>query len=211
MTILSNVVGGTHPVLHNCWLEGSGADAFGRDSIEALVQTLDLRDPPHDLQSSGSALLVGQRGDALFADIIGGEVKRLWMIAQGEPRARACDRTDVPFDTDLDQRGGTLAFDPADHPDLAPEHAERVRKAGSNWLKASGEQSLRSLRPFVLRAFSDGDTAAALVAVYGLRGDAIGQLRFNIAIVVPPSGEDVEMVDRGGLEDAFERVWSPGL
>jgi len=211
MTILSNVVGGSHRVLHNCWLEGGGSDAFGRDSIEALVQTLDLGTPVHDLESSGSAILVGQNGDALFADIIGGEVKRLWMIAQGQPRTRACDRTDVPFDTDLDQRGGALAFDPADHPDLAPDHAERIREAASSWVKPSAERSLRSLRPFVLRAFSDGDTAAALVAVYGLRGDAIGQLRFNVVLVVPASGEAVETVDRAGLEDAFDRVWSPSL
>lgn len=199
-------------VLHNCRLEGAGGEAYGRDPIAAVLAAAGFGEDVATVAAAHGAALFGAEGRALFADLHNGHITRLWLLAPaGFDAIDRFERTDTPFDTDLDQRGGHLAFEPEDHPELNTADVARVREAALEWLRPSGPHGLERLRPIVIRALSNDSSAAALIAVYGKRSDAPGMARFNVAIHLPRDGEQVTVVDEAGIRYELGRGWNPRM
>ena len=198
-------------VLHNCRLAGAGVDVFGRDAVRAMLAAARFSAGARTVIASHVAALFDNTGRALFADVYGDYVARLWLLAPESVGSAAADRTDTPFDPDLDQRGGSIAFDAADYPDLDADDASRIVHAAMDWLRPTGPAGLTRLRPVVLRACSNGHSAAALIAVNGRRTDAPGQVRFNVGVLLHRGSEAITIVDEAGLAAELAREWRPGL
>lgn len=199
------------PLLQNCRFEGAGTVAYGRDEIAGLFARSGAADEMQVVGGNGhAAVFAGET--ALVADTHDGWIGRIWYCGAspvGSPRPASVD---VPFDPDLDQRGGSVAFDPADHPALAAADVAVVGAFAARYLGARGEAGLARTRPLVLRAFSAPAGAVALLMVQGMAGDGRPRLvRYAVAALLLRDGEPVIVADLAGLADAAARPWTPRL
>ena len=218
---------GAGAVLHNCRFEGAGASAYGREAILELFRAKPCAlEELHVVRGRRFAALfagAAKESVALFADLYDEHIARLWYLASAPLGSRRPERVDVPFDPAFGPPSTCVGFDPADHPDLAPEHVPRVADAAARLLNAHGVRDaipLRSaarlarLRPIVLRAFSDGETAAVLLQVVALRNDGRpGLVQFPIAACLRSnlSAEATVVVDEAECEAELARDWRPVL
>ncbi|MES2898235.1 MAG: hypothetical protein V4723_00835 [Pseudomonadota bacterium] len=174
LKVLRKVAAGQRPdgeLLPPCRLEAFGVESYGE---EAIVQS--FRSAP--LAISSSAQVIAAEGHlalfdgehALFADLYGEDIARIWRLGPGQP-AVAEPAIGVPFDPDLWQARRDVAMRAEDHPALSVAGAGAVEEIGKDlarkWESGEGAGDYR-VRPFVLRAFSDGERGAALFAVYRL-------------------------------------------
>jgi hypothetical protein len=160
---------------------------------------------------------------ALFADLYGEHIARLWYLAAAPLALQRPERVDVQFDPTVGQLSTSPGFDPMDHPELAPQHAPRVAEAAARVLNAAGAGDaiplksgarLARLRPFVLRAFSDGETAAVLLQVIALRNDGRpGLVQFPMAAYLHSNlaAEATLVVDEAECDAELGRDWRPVL
>lgn len=149
------------PRLQDCRFEGLGTRAFGRAAIARLIADHPLPVAPVTAHAAGHACAFGESDGApfaLFADLSDGHIARLWRLgtASASARAPALLLVDVPHDPDRSQHAPGVGFRAADHPALAAAHQDAV---------AALADRIADTRALVLRAFSDGDRAAALLAV----------------------------------------------
>ncbi len=156
-------------LLPPCRLEGLGSQAYGEEAIVSQFRQVPFEgaDAADCISSSGhAAMFAGQ--SALFADVYDERILRIWRLGPGAPRD-AEPALGVPFDTDLSQARRDVALRREDHPQLASEAIAAVRDVGyglaHDWQEADGPPNWRT-RPFLLRAFSNGTTGAALFAVH---------------------------------------------
>ena len=198
-------------VLHNCRLDGAGTEAFGREAIRTVLAAARFAPHGRTVIALHTAALFDNTHRALFADVYGDYVARLWLLAPDSVSDAIPERTATPFDPDLDQRGGGIAFDAADYPDLVADDASHIVHAAMEWLRPIGPAGLTCLRPVILRACSNEHGAAALIAVNALRTDAPGQVRFNVGVLLPKDGEAVTIVDEAGLAAELARESKPEL
>jgi hypothetical protein len=223
---LEGTADGARSVLHNCRFEGAGARAFGREAIlEMLRADAQPAEFPRVLEGSCHAALFagGARGSvALFADRLEGHITRLWYLAPDPLPKEHAARLDVPFDANFGQLTPRLEFDSRDHPQLASSHGARINALTSALLEPGGAERiplksaarLTRLRPFVLRAFSVGNAAAALVMVVALRNDdQAGLVQFTVAAHLPSDRfeEATVVVDEGQCDAELARSWRPVL
>ncbi len=184
---LTRIAAGQRPdgeLLPACRLEAFGVESYGE---EAIVQS--FRSAPLALSSSAQVIAadghiaVFDGDNALFADLYGDDIGRIWRLGSGEP-AVAEPAIGVPFDPDLWQARRDVALRREDHPALSDAGAVAVEAIGRDlaraWDGAGGQGDYR-VRPFLLRAFSAGDTGAALFAVYRLGPLAQRSAGFSLA------------------------------
>ena len=158
-------------LLPPCRLEGLGVELFGEEAILQQFRTSPLEGVKDAaaFQAPCHAALFTEDA-ALFADLHGERIARIWRLGPGEPREPE-PAIGVAFDTDLVQSRRDVALRPEDHPRLAPDAVGAVTAIGRDiahgWMPERGLPNWRT-RPFLLRAFSDGDRSAALFAVYRL-------------------------------------------
>jgi hypothetical protein len=225
--IASSGKSGVHAILHNCRLEGAGVSLYG---CEPIVEFLRSEAPaPEELQvvrgRQFAALFAGTaRGPiALVADLYGEHIARLWYLAPTSLHARRPERVDVPFDPTFGQQTPSVGFDPVDYPELSAAHVSRVLALATGFLEYGPTTSaipLRSaaqlsrLRPYVLRAFSDGEMAATLIVVVALRSDGQpGLVQFPIAARLPSdlSADATVVADEAECDAELARSWQPSL
>lgn len=155
-------------ILPTCRLEWSGIEAYGEEAISELFRAAPLAGES-DLIECSHACLLSVGDGALFADLYDGQVGRLWRLGpgcSGGPERSVA----VPFAPDLHQERGAIQFRLDDHPELHQGHAEAIIGIARTLLYPSGEHPLHRARGFIIRAFSCGDAAAALVALHQLGG-----------------------------------------
>jgi hypothetical protein len=223
--LLSGGFGGGSALLHSCRMDGAGVRVYGRESI------LDLFRAHHPsiefiqvLQTERSAALFAQepRGPiALVGDLHRDHLVRLWYLAPTALPLEGLARVDVPFDSGFGQLTPAIAFDPPVHLELSPTHAVRVTTAISQlFLPEGAPQAIPSrlanrvnrMRPHVLRAFSQGDSAVVLMMVTAHRNDGnAGVVQFSVAVRLASDTpeEAAVVVDEGGLEREIQRIWKP--
>lgn len=211
--ILGGGAGGACTVLHNCRFDGAGASVYGREAIlEQFRKQPCASEDVHLVRCRRFAALFARaegRGVALFADLYGEHIARLWYLASTPLALRRASRVDVPFDPTFGQLAQSVAFDPADHPELMSEHVPRVMAMADG---ASMGRSTRLMRPrsFVLRAFSHGESTAVLAQVVALRSDGRpGLVQFPMAVCLrsDPPAEATVVVDESECEAAFSSDW----
>ena len=168
-------------LLHACRLEVGGFDAFG---IEAIGDAF-RRDPVSFDEAEIAedtmhfAAIIGDQ--ALFADLYEGNIGRLWRAGRPAPHPPEPFVT-VPFDPDLRQARGDIAFLASDHPQLDANAEATVRDAGLAIL-AHDPMAWRS-RGFAIRAFGTAARGAALFAVYRMTADRVRASGFGHAVAV---------------------------
>lgn len=187
LTALRRIADGERPngeLLPPCRLEAFGVEVYGE---EAIVQS--FRSAPFEI--SASAEIIAAEGHiavfegehALFADLHGEDIARIWRLGPGEP-ATGEPAIGVPFDPDLWQSRREVALRREDHPALSKNGATAVEAIGRDlarkWQSGGGPGDYR-VRPFLLRAFSAGERGAALFAVYRLGPLAQRSAGFSLA------------------------------
>lgn len=198
-------------------LEALGAEFFGE---EAIVQAFRQAPMPFSPQAvavrTERNLAVFERDSAMIADVFGSHIARIWRLGPGGPLT-AEPAIGVPFDPDLLQSRGDLAFRTEDHPLLAAAHASRLVAAGQglarDWTGDEGAVPYR-VRTFLLRAFSDADSTAGLFSVHRLGGGSARSVGFSYAAILLPHGDGVEPLvvqDRAGQSACEAAQWTPRI
>lgn len=182
---LHRLAGGERPgdrLLHSCRLQWADEEAFGEEAVLELFRAapLDLDDATL-VETATAAALIGAEG-ALVADLYDRRVGRLWRLGAGVLPA-AEPSIAVAFDPDLRQERGGVYLRGEDHPELAPAALDAVHAAGQAFIKPAGTP-LHRARAFPVRAFGDGERAAALFAVYHVTGGLVRQSGFADAIAL---------------------------
>ncbi len=180
----------TAPVLGACRLESGGADAFGGEAVgdafrRAPVAGLDAA----AIVASPLHLALFADAEAVFADLYGAHIGRLWRVGQTDPGPPE-PTVGVAFDPDLRQARAGVFFAAADHPDLAVDAATRVEAAGHALIAAA--TTFRS-RVFVVRAMGDAARGAALFAVHTLAAPPVRLPGLTMA-AARWDGETVQLV-----------------
>ncbi len=206
-------------LLPPCRLEGLGTEAYGEEAIvnhfrqvpfEGLEAVASVTSP------ANVALFVGDA--AVFADIFDNRILRIWRLGPGLPCA-AEPRIGVPFDTDLFQSRRDIALRREDHPQLDPNAFEPVQEIGyrlaHEWSADDSHPPWRS-RPFLLRAFSNGNSGAALFALYQLGsgqqrsvGFSFAAARFNFGSASLANPQIVR--DLAGEKAVEQAAWRTGF
>ncbi len=194
-------------ILGACRLESGAVDAFGGEAIIHAFRCAPLRDA--ELASGlacPTATVLASADEAVFADVHSGRLGRLWRVGQngvasGEPGVA------VAFDTDLHQTRADVFLRAADHPALSGDAGERVRAAGLAILEAATSQSFRA-RAFVIRAFGDVASGAALFAFQALGAEPVRLPSLTHAVAVW-SGDNLRLVcDRPVQRDLRTRLFA---
>jgi len=225
--MLSGTVGASRILLHNCRFEGAGTSLYGAEAILELFRTHPLRlEFLEAMQGERTATIFAQDAQgpvALFADLYAGHIARLWYLAPTPLPGDSHERIDVPFDPDFGYLVPSVAFEAADHPELSAAHVTRIAAAAAHlFLAGESAEPIRSrfapeithCRPHVLRAFSQGDAAAALMIVTAYRtSDQPGPVQFSAALRL---GDDsfrdlLLVVDDGQCARELERSWRPSF
>lgn len=229
--VLSDILIGGHgaarAVLHNCRFEGAGSSAYGREAVLELFRA--KKTVLQDLQAVRNgrfAAIFGlsESGSvALFADLYGEYIARLWYLAAVPLASPRGEHVDVPFDPTFGELAPSVGFDAADHPELASDHAPWAAAAAARLLDAGPAEDaisprsgarLSRPRPFVLRAFSEGATAAVLMRMAALRGDGRpGLVQIPIAMCLPSNrpAEATVVIDEAECDAELSRDWRPLL
>ncbi|MBA3811135.1 MAG: hypothetical protein H0X27_05730 [Caulobacteraceae bacterium] len=217
---LADVAAGRRPadgaLLQNCALDGFGVRAFGREPILGLFRQAAMEIGDHALAVEGEAgLLVEHAGQALFADLYDGNLGRLWLIG-GPVLGRPEPVIALARDLDLDQREGDLIFDRRDFAGLRADHAERLDQIARGLALPSSRGAPSpvidafSIRAIVIRAFSAGTDAAALLVLAGtLAADRRTPFTTFAALRLAEAGEPRVIVDQAGIVRSREAPWTP--
>jgi hypothetical protein len=192
-------------------LLGNARCAWGRGdlvSAESIVAAFVAR--PFDLEgdllaveTKESAALIGDDG-ALFADLYGSRIGRLWRVGDKSPNA-AEPAIDIAFDADMRQDRGDVSFRAEDHLSLDPAAAEQLLKASRAYIEQRRRDGRLRVRGFIVRALGDRDRCAALLSLYTLSNDNPRVACFSFAAIgIGPSGEV-----RTAQDKPDPREWTP--
>ena len=175
-------------LLGNCRLEWRGGEACGEEAIleSFRMNRFDVAAGRMIADERGFAILDGN-GGALFGDLYGGRIGRLWRVGPGEPPPAEPAIT-VAFDPDLSQERGDVLFRAADHPHLSSDLAPALLAAARGLVEAERSHGFHRVRAFIVRAFSVDGAAAALAAVYRLGGQPVRTSGFSYAVLMIESG-----------------------
>ena len=156
---LRKLIGGDRAatVLGACRLESGGVDAFGSEAVLDVFRRAPVGD---------GAIVASLTSVALFPDLYGDHIGRLWRVGQPDP-GNTKSAVGVAFDPDLAQARVAVAFAASDHPEPAADAAACLDAAGWTIIEDPACYRARA-RAFVVRAFSDAHSGAALFAVHGL-------------------------------------------
>ncbi|QMW21885.1 hypothetical protein [Sandaracinobacteroides saxicola] len=167
-TLRALAAGTAAPVLPACRLESGNTDHFGAEAIADAFRRAPLTDLAVALEAPGHLALFGET-QALFADLHGAHIARLWRIGQPDPGAGE-PAVSVAFDTDLHQARADLFIAATDHPALDPAALPRLRSLALALL--AGSPGFRT-RAFAVRAFGTAGQGAALLALHALAANPV--------------------------------------
>lgn len=207
-------------LLQNCRLEGFGVRAFGREAILELFRRSPI-DLPATLDATRTprGLLAEYEGGAIFADLHGEHIARLWVLGSAVT-GEAEPEVSVARDLDLMQAEGDVFFDPENHPELAPNDAAALLQTIKKSIRVNDASLLDlpafSRRAFVVRAVSSGTRIAAMIVVAGaFDGFKRKPFSVNAALIMnvqkPGDGKSHWVIDQAGLIRNRERNWTPRL
>ena len=186
---LTRIAAGERPtgeLLPPCRLDAFGVEVYGEEAIVHSFRSAPLAVSAYaEVVLAEGHIAVFDGEHALFADLYGEDIARIWRLGAGKP-AISEPMIGVPFDPDLWQSRGDVAFRREDHPQLSEDGAIAVeaigRELARKWQSGEGLSDYR-VRPFTLRAFSDSERGAALFAVYRLGPLAVRSAGFSLVAV----------------------------
>jgi hypothetical protein len=204
-------------LLPPCRLEAFGSEFYGEEAIvHRFCRTPFLLSEHVTLvQGPGHFAAFGE-DTALFADLFGSNVARLWRLGPGLA-ADAEPALDVPFDADLSQSRGDVAMRAEDHPALPPEAFQHLEQIGCELSRGlSGEQDSipYRIRAFLVRAFTQDNVGAALFSLYQVGPSAVRATGFSYAAALFRTEENELAAyrivrDKAGRSAVDARPWRP--
>lgn len=203
-------------LLPPCRLEAFGTEFYGEEAIVECFRAapIQMPDQSREIVADGHvALFDGET--ALVADVFGDNILRIWRLGSGEA-AEAEPAIGVPFDPDLMQSRGDVAMRAEDHPALSREaipHVETIgRSIARDWTAGEGAAPYRC-RAFLVRAFSQGSSHAALFAVHRVSSTAVRTTAFAYAAAFIDVNGDEPLIcvvrDKAGEAAGEQRRWRP--
>ena len=163
-TLRALVHGDGGAVLGACRLESGGADVFGGEAVGDAFRRARLARDDAEIVAATAGIALFAAGEAVFADVYGPHIGRLWRVGQVDPGSGE-PAVSVAFDPDLAQARAAVLFAASDHPELAGDAVEHVDAAGRAIIADAG---FFRARAFVVRAFGDARRGVALFAVHSL-------------------------------------------
>jgi hypothetical protein len=163
-------------LLHGCIGEAFGTEVFGEHAIrELFARNLSpLSSTPHWIVGERHVAVfdADAKGhqQALFVDVYGERIARLWRLGEGSADAMAEPRLRVAIDPFLNQRRESVDFAAGDFPTLDPDAAQPMATALAQIVEGPlGPHASADRRVIALRAFSAGSLAASLGCVLSPR------------------------------------------
>ncbi len=195
-------------LLHTCRLHAFGSEAYGEEAIVERFRTMPYGLPadPYVVGAPGHLAVFAGAG-AMFADLAGDNIARLWRVGPGTP-VMPESGVSVSFDPDLAQARGGLFFSARDHRQLAAGAAQRVEAIGLEL--ARGGTAFRT-RTFAIRAFGTVTEGAVLFALHRISEGSQRNAGF-IHVAAHWSGGDVVTVhDSSGEAAVAAKPWMPRI
>ena len=196
-------------LLHTARLEAFGVEVYGE---EAIVDS--FRRAPFDLSDAAKIVVaighiaIFDGETALFADLSGESIARIWCLGDGDP-VESEPQISVVFDPDLAQSRGDVFMAASDHAALAADAVESTMLAGRAIARDDPDSYLT--RAFAIRAFGTAAEGAALFAVYRLAGKPDRTSGFAMAAARwTPDGLQI-VRDHVGEDAVAERAWTPRI
>ena len=123
----------------------------------------------------------------LFCETVNGNMLRIWLVGprDSEPM-KPGEYVSVAFDPMLSQQPQRVGFECDEHHNLSKAGAQHVQRLASDLcdpLQLEGELAKSRRKAFVLRAFSNDDEGAALIAVHTLQMGTQRQSSFDYVVV----------------------------
>ena len=170
-------------LLGPCRTWAYGAEAFGGVmACEVFARQPSALSPDTHVVAAETAMAVFDvdpegREQAVFADLYGGAIGRLWRLGDGETDSAAEPALFMASDHVMTQVRTDTAFAASDHPNLdaaaIPALFELTGLVAHT--DRDGGAPVVEARAFVIRAFSEGDRAAALFFVEQALGADVRQ------------------------------------
>ena len=195
-------------LLHTCRLHALGSEAYGEEAVverfSDMVEAMPA-DPVVVAVPGHLALFAGD--EAIFADLAGENISRLWRVGPGAP-AGSETAVSVSFDPDLTQVRGDVFFEARMHRQLLIDAAPRVEAIGLELVRT--DTAFRT-RAFAVRAFGTANDGAALFALHRLSTGAQRNAGF-IHVAARWCGNDVAcMYDSAGEAAVAAAPWTPRI
>ena len=175
-------------------VDAYGCTTFGRtDAIDLFTaHPLVFSNAAQCLVSPQALAVLDDAGDGrtvgAFADLVDGVVARLWVVAATAPGATAEPAVAVARDDFMSQLRQHGQGDAVDHPGLSVGDWPRVLELGSAVLKAPPAPTVASSsQVWVMRAFSSGQSVAALYRMRVQAASNTRQAHERLALVVAPA------------------------
>jgi hypothetical protein len=215
---LLSVARGERPdgqVLPPCRLEGFGSEFFGEEAIVGAFRATPFSGA-EDLTAiiAGRHLAIFAGDEALVADVYGDNVGRIWRLGPGEAQESE-PNVGVPFDADLMQSRGDLAFRAEDHPALSATWLPQIERMGRllsrDWDTADDTAPYRA-RSFLVRAFSDEKRSVGLFALHTMGGGATRTIGFTYVAGLVEHEDPANSIiirDVAGSAARETMVWRP--
>jgi hypothetical protein len=175
--IIRNLLSGRPDVashlLAACRTQAYGAEAFGGVMACQMFarQPAPLSREPYVLATDQNLAIFdadakGQE-QAIFADLYDGHVGRLWRLGAGTTDSDAEPALAMAVDVMMSQLRAPVALSAGDHPRLDPAATAPLRQlaAAVATMNPQGDGAIVDGRAFVVRAFTQADRGAALLAV----------------------------------------------
>jgi hypothetical protein len=193
-----------------CRLQAFGVEHHGEEQIVSNFRAAPFvpTGSAHIVQTENHLAIV-ETDRALVADVMGGVMNRIWRLDDGDPSVQE-QSVSVPFDPDLNQARGDLAWSASDHPDADPKILARLAEAGVQLARQAqgfGVEPYRS-RTFLIRAFSEGAAGVGLFAVHRMTGPVRTPGWSHLLVHVAASAPGFSLVrDSSGDAAAAQTPW----
>jgi hypothetical protein len=166
----------------------------------------EIGDNTFAVETPGHAALIGEE-DAIIADVYNGRIGRLWRIG-GLDQSTDERRLHVAFDVDMAQaRPQSLLFRQDDHPELPLDETAELLTDCEAFIDGRRRSGNLRARGFVVRAFGDQTTRAALLSLFTLSDKHERSASFDFAVVARTADGETRCV----FGEPNPGLWTPRL
>lgn len=193
-SLVTGTLSSDNQILNTCRLDVFGSSIWGHRAIVEYFIENPLREAfeaPHIVSSQNFVALMGVNHNSdefgIFCETINGNIIRIWVVGSKiGKRSQQNDYVSVAFDPMLSQVPDCVGFSVNEHSELSSlgaihtDHIARQICLANSSKNGNGRPRKKA---FVLRAFSDDQQGAALLAIHSLQLDRTRQSSFHFSVI----------------------------